>query len=115
MLQVKYSASVTDRTFGIPDSRGSGYLEANVAYDVVEKVSEAVGKLTLLAHAGRQRFRHAGDLDYTDWKLGASADVAGFTLGAFVTGTDARGDLYTNRFGRDISRTHVVAFVQKSF
>lgn len=114
-VQVKYSSALTDRTFGIPDSRGSDYIEANVSYDVADKVSDVVGKVTLIGHVGHQRFRRAGDLDYGDWKLGASADVSGFTAGAFVTGTDADSALYTNRFGRDISRTHVVAFVQKTF
>jgi uncharacterized protein (TIGR02001 family) len=114
-LQVKYSTALTDRTFGIPDSRGSDYIEANVSYDVADKVSDVVGKVTLIGHAGHQRFRHAGDLDYGDWKLGASADVSGFTVGAFVTGTNADAAPYTNRFGRDISRTHAVAFIQKTF
>jgi uncharacterized protein (TIGR02001 family) len=114
-LQVKYSSALTDRTFGIPDSRGSDYIEANVSYDVADKVSGAIGKVTLIGHIGHQRFRHAGELDYGDWKLGASADVSGFTVGAFVTGTNADPALYTNRFGRDISRTHAVAFIQKTF
>jgi len=32
-----------------------------------------------------------------------------------VTGTDADSALYTNRFGKDISDTQVVGFVQKTF
>jgi hypothetical protein len=41
--------------------------------------------------------------------------VYGVTAGLFVTGTDARDDLYTNPFGKNIADTRVVAFVQKTF
>ncbi len=115
MLSAKYSYVVGNKTFGFPDSGGSDYIEGNLAWDVVDKVNDYVGKVTLIGHVGHQRFRHAGDFDYTDWKAGVSTDLSGFTVGVYVTGTDATAELYTNRFGRDTSDTQVVGFVQKSF
>ena len=114
MLQVKYSYAVTD-TFGFPNSDGSYYIEGNVNWDVVEKVNDYIGKITLIGHVGYQDYRHNGDYSYTDWKAGAAADVMGLTVGLVVTGTNATSALYTNRFGKDISDTQVVGYVQKTF
>jgi uncharacterized protein (TIGR02001 family) len=114
-LQVKYSNSVDNKTFGFPNSRGSDYIEGNINYDVVDKVSDMIGKVTLIGHIGHQKFKHFGDYDYTDWKVGVATDVSGFTVGVAVTGTDGDSALYTNRFGRDISDTQFVAWIQKTF
>ena len=114
-LSVKYSYVVGDKTFGFPDSRGSDYIEGNIAYDVIDKVNDVIGKVTLIGHVGHQRYKNAGDYSYTDWKGGVQADVSGFNVGVYVTGTDADSALYTNRFGKDISDTQVVGFVQKTF
>jgi uncharacterized protein (TIGR02001 family) len=114
-LSVKYSYVVGDKTFGFPDSRGSDYIEGNISYDVIDKVNDVIGKVTLIGHVGHQRYKNAGDFSYTDWKGGVQADVSGFNVGVYVTGTDADSALYTNRFGKDISDTQVVGFVQKTF
>ncbi|HEY5365533.1 MAG TPA: TorF family putative porin [Casimicrobiaceae bacterium] len=114
-LSVKYSYVVGDKTFGFPDSGGSDYIEGNASYDVVDKVNDTIGKVTLIGHVGHQRYKHFGDFSYTDWKGGVQADVSGFTVGVAVIGTNADSGLYTNRFGKDISDTQVVGFVQKTF
>ena len=114
-LSAKYSYVIGNKTFGFADSGGSDYLEGNLAYDIVDKVNDVIGKVTLVGHVGHQRYKHYGDYNYTDWKGGVQADVSGFTVGVYVTGTDADSALYTNRFGNNISDTQVVGFVQKTF
>ena len=114
MLQVKYSYAVSD-TFGFPDSEGSYYIEGNVNWDVVDKVNDYFGKVTLIGHVGYQSYKNNGPYSYTDWKAGVSTDFMGVTLGFAVTGTDATSALYTNRFGKDISDTQYIVWAQKTF
>ena len=99
----KYSYSVDSKTFGFPDSRGSDYWELNATYDIVDKVNDTIGKVTVFGHYGQQRFKNNGFYDYGDWKVGISTEVLGVTVGIFGTGTDAESAAYTNRFGKDIS------------
>jgi uncharacterized protein (TIGR02001 family) len=111
---LKYSYSVND-TFGVPDSKGSDYLELAVNYPVTEKI-------TLNGVLGHQRYKgtqihgfHNGDLSYTVWKVGATYDVgSGFNVGAYFKGTDAENALYTVK-GKDWSKERLVAFVSYSF
>lgn len=114
MLQAKYSQSVSD-TFGFPDSKNSYYVEGNLNWDVIDKVNDIVGKVTLFAHVGYQSFRNNGDYSYTDWKVGASTELWGVTVGIFGTGTDADSAFYTNRFGRNTAGNQFVGYVQKTF
>ena len=114
MLAVKYSYAVSD-TFGFPDSDGSYYIEGNVNWDVVDKVNDYIGKVTLIRHVGYQSYKNAGPYSYTDWKAGVATDVMGLTVGLVVTGTDGDSALYTNRFGKNISDTQVVGYIQKTF
>jgi uncharacterized protein (TIGR02001 family) len=110
----KYSYAVSD-TFGFPESDGSDYWELNATYDIVEKVNDAIGKVTIFGHVGKQKFKNNGFYDYGDWKVGISTEVYGVTLGIFGTGTDAESSAYTNRFGKDTSDTQFVGYIQKSF
>ena len=114
MLQVKYSYSVTN-IFGFPNSDGSHYIEGNLNWDVVDKVNDTIGKITLIGHVGHQSYQNFGAYSNTDWKVGASTKVWDLTWGLVVTGTNANSALYTNRFGTDTSETHVVGWVQKTF
>ena len=111
---LKYSYSFNN-TFGVPESKGSDYLELSVNYPVIDKV-------TLNAVLGHQRYKgsqihgfHNGDLSYTVWKLGATYDFGnGFNVGAYYKGTDAEEALYTVK-GKDWSKERLVAFVSYSF
>ena len=114
-LSAKYSYSVENKTFGLPDSRGSDYWELNASYDVVDKVSDAIGKVTVFGHLGKQKFKNNGFYDYGDWKVGVSTEIYGLTVGSFGTGTDAENVAYTNRFGNDISAGQFVGYIQKTF
>ena len=107
-LNVKYSHSFND-TFGVPNSKGSYFIEANVAYPLME------GKLTLTGHLGHQEFRHNDSLSYTVWKAGAIYDLGGgWNVGGYVKGTDAESALYTYK-GKDWSKDRLVGFVTYSF
>ena len=120
-VSLKYSYSANNKTFGVADSRGSSYLDLTASYDVIEKVSDAIGKVTVFGHVGHQWYTgNPGGFDnanyeYTDWKVGASTEVYGLTVGIYGTGTDADSAYYTNVYGKNISKNQFVAYVQKTF
>ena len=95
-LNVKYSHTLTDyygvnsTTISPPngDSQGSGYIEANVNYEVMEK-------LILGLHIGHQKIKNYGDLDYTDYKVSLSREFGGVNLTAAYSDTNADPALYT--------------------
>lgn len=113
-VSVKYSYSINE-TFGVPNSEGSDFIEANLALPIVDKV-------TLTGHIGHQRYKgsqihgfHNGDLSYTVWKVGAVYDFGnGLNVGAYAKGTDADSSLYTIK-GKDWGKERLVAFVTYSF
>jgi uncharacterized protein (TIGR02001 family) len=113
-LTGKYSYS-TGNTFGFPNSHGSDYWELNASYDVVDKVNDVIGKVTIFGHVGKQKFKNNGFYDYGDWKVGVSTEVYGVTVGIFGTGTNAENAAYTNRFNKNISDGQFVGYVQKTF
>jgi uncharacterized protein (TIGR02001 family) len=118
---LKYSYSVNNKTFGFPDSRGSSYLDLSANYDIVEKVSDAVGKVTLIGHVGHQWYTGNtngvpnSNYEYTDWKVGASTEIYGLTVGVYYTDTNATSALYTNTYGKKLADSQVVGFIQKTF
>jgi uncharacterized protein (TIGR02001 family) len=111
---LKYSYSFND-TFGVPNSKGSDYLELNVGYPIIEKV-------TLNGTLGHQRYKGTqssgfsnGDLSYTVWKLGATYDFGnGWNAGAYYKGTNADAALYTVQ-GTNWAADRLVAFVAYAF
>jgi uncharacterized protein (TIGR02001 family) len=113
-LSAKYSYS-TGHTFGFPSSSGSDYLEGNLSYDITDKANDTIGKVTVIAHVGHQRFKGFSAFNYTDWKVGGAADALGLTFGVYVTDTNANKMLYTNAFGKKIADSQVVGYVQKTF
>jgi uncharacterized protein (TIGR02001 family) len=121
-LSLKYSYSVNNKTFGIPDSRGSSYLDLTASYDVVEKVNDAIGKVTLFGHLGHQWYTGNTNgasndiLNYGDWKVGASTEIYGVTVGIYGTGTNAEDAPYTPvSTGKNISKGQFVGYIQKTF
>jgi uncharacterized protein (TIGR02001 family) len=106
---LKYSYSIND-TFGVPNSKGSDYIELAVNYPL-----PVMSKVTLNGILGHQSYKHNNALAYTVWKAGATYDFgSGFTAGAYVKGTDAEHNLYTVE-GKDWSKTRLVGFVTYSF
>jgi uncharacterized protein (TIGR02001 family) len=120
-LSLKYSWSANNKTFGIPDSRGSSYLDLTASYDVIEKVSDAIGKVTIFGHLGHQWYTgNTGavsndNYNYGDWKVGASTEVYGITVGIYGSGTNAQDSFYTNVYGKNTSANQFVGYIQKTF
>jgi uncharacterized protein (TIGR02001 family) len=114
-LTLKYSLTMTD-WFGVNsistgttngDSEGSGYLELNASYEIAPK-------LTLVGHIGQQTVKNYGNLDYTDYKIGATYDLSGWVLGAAYVDTDADDPFFTLG-GKEMGKGTVVLSVSKSF
>jgi uncharacterized protein (TIGR02001 family) len=107
-VTAKYSYSVGD-TFGIADSKGSDYIELNASFPVA--------KWTFAAHVGKQRYKgpNRTDLDYTDYKLGASYDLGdGYSLGLAGTNSNAKDSVYT-LLNKNIGKSHFIVNVGKTF
>lgn len=90
MFTLKYSHGVSTGTFGVANSRGSGYIDLTAVFPVVDN-------LTLTAHVGRQIIKNTGGAGtYTDGKLEVAYDFGnGFALSGGVTATDADKGFYT--------------------
>ena len=81
---VKYSHTLTDY-FGVDDSEGSGYIEANADFDI--GAGFGIG-----LHVGHQMIDNHDDDDYTDYGITLSKTVAGVDLSLSVTDTDMDDD-----------------------
>lgn len=68
-------------------SSGTGYVDLAVTVPVK-------GTVAINAHLGRTKVTHYAELDYNDWKFGATGSLHGLVLGAAVVGTDADKDWY---------------------
>jgi uncharacterized protein (TIGR02001 family) len=113
-LSLKFSDSVSSKTFGTPNSRGSWYLDLTAAYPLTEQ-------WTLIGHVGRQEYQGSNSgasnsvLNYTDWKLGATYTFAGsWSVGGYWTDTNTNGSVYTLA-GKNIGKSTGTAFIQKTF
>jgi uncharacterized protein (TIGR02001 family) len=106
---LKYSYSINN-TFGVPNSKGSDYIELAVNYPL-----PMLEKLTINGILGHQTYKNNGFLSYVVWKLGATWDFGGgFNAGAYYKGTDAEAAAYTFK-GKDWSKDRLVGFVTYSF
>jgi uncharacterized protein (TIGR02001 family) len=113
-ISAKYSYSLGG-TFGVPISKGSNFVEINLAQEIAPKV-------TLIGHIGRQQYKgnfegfdNDKELTYTVYKIGANYDIGdGWTAGGYFKDTNAKEVNYTFK-GRDWSKGRLVAFVSKSF
>lgn len=106
-VSVKYSYSLND-TFGVVNSEGSDFIEANIAYPLMDK-------LTLTGHIGHQKYKNNKPLDYTVYKLGLAYDLGGgWNVGGYVKDTDADSALYTYK-GKDWGKSRLVGFVSYTF
>jgi len=122
---VKYSHSIDNKTFGVPDSRGTYYL------DLTASVPLGATGLTAVAHWGKQKYdgHPAGQalnndalFSYEDWKLGLSyALPKDFTIGVFYTDTSGANRLAWGSvaeggpFPRNIAKGTGTVYIQKTF
>ena len=119
-LNVKYSRTLTDFygangntiTPDNGDSKGSDYIEANVNYEIMEK-------LLLGLHIGRQKVKNYGSLDYSDYKISLAKEFGGFNFTAAYSNTNADPALYTYTNGvgdsKDVSNGVFFVTVGKTF
>ncbi len=95
MFNLKYSRTVGDyfgmnaNSMGSGDnSRGSGYLEANVNWNFSPT-------WTLSLHTGRQHVKGYESYSFTDYKVGITKDLApGWQLSLAAAGSNGKADLY---------------------
>lgn len=117
-LTAKYSYGL-GQFLTVPGAAGTNYLEINASFPLGET------GLTLGAHIGKQTYRGAAadalalagaDPTYTDYRLGVSGELGGFTLTLAYTDTNApAGGFYTTPAGKDLARSTVNLSVSRSF
>jgi hypothetical protein len=117
-----WSKNLADAPNG--SSRGSNYIEANLTFDLIEKVRFScfeAGKLNLLLHGGHQTVRNYEHLSYTDWKATLTQEFDWFSVFVTYVGTNAKYayfDVPDNAFDpdrRDLGVQGVVFGVTKTF
>jgi uncharacterized protein (TIGR02001 family) len=110
-LSAKYFHAVSD-FFGAPDTKNSNYIDLTASF------SFGAG-WGLVGHVGHQKVKNASALDYTDYKLGVTKDVAGWVLGAAFIDTDADETVYTFTSGggksMNVGDSTLVLSVGKTF
>jgi len=118
-LTLKYSHVVSSHIFGFTgangtdNTRGSGYLELNAAYDL----GDGWG---VLGHVGHQKIKNNDDASYTDYKVGVTKDVGFGTVGLsyWTTNAKACGDTpatYCNAFNKDLGEGRALLSFTKTF
>lgn len=94
------------------DTKGTQYLTGAFNYEIMPK-------LTLGASLGYTWVNNYGKLDYLDYKVGVTYDLAGWLLGANIIGTDADKKYWyaVNGDGkvRDIGTVGLVLSIGKTF
>jgi uncharacterized protein (TIGR02001 family) len=107
-ISAKFSQSTTDY-FGTADSKGTRYYEVNLA--------QAVGPVTVVAHAGYTDVANQSANDYKDYNVGITKDIAGLTLGAkyFVNDLTAAYETANTVNGKKLHDKGFVVSVSKSF
>jgi uncharacterized protein (TIGR02001 family) len=124
-LSAKFSYSLDNKTFGVPQSDGTYYLDLTASYPIPNT------KLTAIAHYGKQKY--TGQIpgvalsndtlfSYDDWKLGLSyALPKDFTIGAYYTDTSSVNPLGYGSvseggvYPRNIAKGTGTIFISKTF
>jgi uncharacterized protein (TIGR02001 family) len=96
-LTLKYNYSLTDY-FSLPDSKGTSYLDLAANYEVADGwfINAHVGHLW----APDFKYNTAGNdnIDYTDWKLGVTKVIDGWSIALAYVGTNAKGSCNQGEF-----------------
>jgi uncharacterized protein (TIGR02001 family) len=112
IASAKYSRSISNY-FGTANSKGSEYIQADVAYPVKGT------KFTAVAHAGHTNVANSNKLDYTDYNVGASYDLGqGWATSAkYHNNTGLTGTAKTANTvnGQQLYKNAVVLGVTRSF
>lgn len=109
--------------FQVPDTKHTYYIDLSGNYDLG-------GGWGVNGHVGRLKVKNYSEADYTDYKVGVTKDLTGWTFGASLIGTNAKGScpasgvdpaqpycFFNSSFSktRDAGRTTVVLSVGKTF
>jgi uncharacterized protein (TIGR02001 family) len=102
---------------GNGNSRGSNYIELNVAYPL--PISSG---LNLALHVGRQTVHNYSELNYTDWLIGINKDfeiagTKGWNAGVNFTTTNADDDLYVDYSAGawETANSRAVGYIKRTF
>jgi|KBSSwiStaDraftv2_1062776.scaffolds.fasta_scaffold415796_2 conserved hypothetical protein, proteobacterial len=117
-VSLKYSYAVSD-FFGVTDTKGAYYLDGTVTFPVTKE-------LALVGHLGYQgglkngaritEFDGTVRTSITDWKLGVTYDLKGWSLGAAYVDTNRSFTGGTAALdNKDIAGSTLVLSVSKSF
>ena len=113
VFTAKYSYSLTNLFgfggAGLPDSKGSGYIDLSAAFDLGSGYS-------LTPHVGHQDVRHYSAASYTDYSLTLAKDFGnGFSLSAAAIGTNASKTGYVTPAGKFTGKTNLVVGAKYTF
>ena len=133
-ITLKYSHGIDNKTFGVPNSSGSNYIDLSADVPIGET------GLTANLHVGRQTYKgssaglplsNSSLYTYTDWKVGASyALPKDFTVGLFASGTSGAkiagyggtnervfgvAGITTGPYPNNIAKTTGTVFIKKTF
>ena len=123
---LKYSHSIDNKTFGVPETSGTYYLELNADVPIGES------GFTANLHWGKQKYKgqiptfalsNNSLYSYSDWKIGLTyALPKDFTVGAFASGTSGASTFGYGAvtepggvYPRNIAKTTGTVFVKKTF
>lgn len=109
-----------DDYFGYKGDTGSNGADGTLYYDLYANIPVGDTPLTVNLHYGildvDNDLASPSEVSYDDWKLGLSyALPRNFTLGAYLTGTDADEAFYTTPAGEDTSDDQFVVFLSRTF
>ena len=131
-VTLKYSHGIDNKTFGVPNSSGTHYL------DLTADIPLGETGLTANLHYGRQSYRGSipgallsnnSTFSYSDWKIGATyALPKDFSIGVLASGTSGTNNLgygsiseptgfagVNGPFPRNIGKTTGTVFIKKTF
>lgn len=116
-LSAKLNYAISDN-FGLNDSDGSFYLDVGYIHPLSKTTS-------VVLHVGHRSVSNgtrggAPDPDYTDYKIGFTAEAAGLNWGIAYIGNNARDRAYTVRHATDgstkvVAKDTIVLSVGKTF
>lgn len=109
-VSVKASQSIGDY-FGLANSSGTRYLEANLNHPLSKT-------LALNAHVGRTMHANHSNLNYTDYRVGATVQVAGLGVGVHYVGNTQFGSgakAANTLNGMQLYKEAMLVSVSKSF
>jgi uncharacterized protein (TIGR02001 family) len=115
IVSLKYSYGLLGAFLGVPDAKGTNYIDLSVAYPVGDS------GYTIGAHAGKQQYKgsfvtntgtYVGnnplvvDPSCTDYKLSVSKDFSGYVVGLNYTATDVKTNVWTYKLNGTGTQTN---------